>query len=70
VTTGYDEIAVAGPRQLAAVQTNEPIREQTAELVALDRARDGQLGAEHQAGDVCQIEIAVDHLAEVACLCG
>src|SRR5215472_12134516 len=62
---GYDEISVAGLCELSAIETNEPIREMIAELAPLLRARNAPVGTENEAADACQIEIPVDHLAEI-----
>jgi len=52
-------------RELAAIEANEPIREQIAELVLLRRTRDMPVWAEHKATDAGQIEILVDHPTEI-----
>ena len=65
---GHDEISPAGLRELAAIETNEPLREQIAELVLLRRTRDTPIGTEHKATDAGQIEILVDHPMEIGCL--
>ena len=67
---GDDEISVAGLREPPAVETNEPIREETAELWRSGRARDAPIRAEHEAADAGQIEILVNHLAEIGRLRG
>jgi hypothetical protein len=60
----HDEIPIAGLRQLTAVETNESVHEETAELPPLGRAGDAPIRAQHETGDAGQIEILVDHLAE------